>query len=195
MNITIKEIDHSRFIMHLMKELEKVAIYVGIPEDTTERKVKQKKDKEEKPSEMTNAMLLAIHTKGSPLNGLPARPVLEPAIEDPDNKKRINDHLLKAAILSVSGDVTGFRTEIEKAGMTAQNAARQWFVNPKNNWAPNTLSTVRRKLSRSKSKTAQEHLEEFYRRVEMGESMDGLDRPLIDTGQMRKSITYVIKDA
>lgn len=59
------------------------------------------------------------------------------------------------------------KPELEKAGMIAQNASRAWFTNPANNWMPNTEETIKRK---------------------------GSDKPLIDTAEMRKSITYVVKE-
>lgn len=186
----------SFYLDAVLKQMDKISVYVGIPADAPERKLPRKKgDSEEKTdTQTTNAQLLAIHTNGSPLTGLPARPVLQPAIEDPDNKKRINALMFDAALKGFKGDKAGFKSRMEKVGILAQNVARQWFVNPKNNWAPNKPSTIRRKLSRSKSRSAQEALEEFYRRLETGESMEGLDRPLIDTGQLRKSITYVLKE-
>ena len=55
---------------------------------------------------------------------------------------------------------------LKATGMKAQNVVRAWFVNPKNNWPPNSPATIAAK---------------------------GSDRPLIDTAEMRKSITYVIK--
>jgi len=180
----------------ILEHIKKFSLYVGIPEDTSERKSpKRKGEAESRVDEgMNNAQLLFIHTNGSPIKGLPARPVLEPAIEDPDNKKRINALMFDATLKGFKGDKAGFKSGMEKVGILAQNVARQWFVNPKNNWAPNKPSTIRRKLSRSKSRSAQEVLEEFYRRLETGESMEGLDRPLIDTAQMRKSITYVLEE-
>ena len=57
---------------------------------------------------------------------------------------------------------------LEKVGMEGQNIARDWFTNPSNNWAPNAKSTIDKK---------------------------GSDRPLIgETGHLRGSITYVVKD-
>ena len=42
-----------------------------------------------------------------------------------------------------------------------------WFENPQNGWPPNSPRTIRRK---------------------------GSDQPLVDTGEMRKAITYVVRD-
>lgn len=55
---------------------------------------------------------------------------------------------------------------IESAGKLAQEAAYDWFTNPANGWAPNAPSTIREK---------------------------GSDQPMIDTGEMRRSIRYVVR--
>ncbi len=140
----------------LLKQLEEASVYVGIPESASERK----------DGEMTNAQILAVNTQGSPLRGLPARPLLEPAMEDPENKEKVNRHLLQAAKQGVQGNSGGFLQELERAGMVAQNLVRAWFVNSKNNWPPLSPVTIEAK---------------------------GSDRPLIDTGQLRKAITYVVR--
>lgn len=57
---------------------------------------------------------------------------------------------------------------LHKAGQLAVNVVKDWFVNPINMWPPNAPSTVERK---------------------------GSDRPLIDTGNLRNSITYVVANA
>ncbi|WP_436663552.1 hypothetical protein ACOALA_13495 [Alicyclobacillus acidoterrestris] len=54
---------------------------------------------------------------------------------------------------------------LHKAGMLGVNAARDWFYNPENKWPANSPSTVKLK---------------------------GSDRPNIDTGNLRNSITYVV---
>ena len=51
--------------------------------------------------------------------------------------------------------------------MLAQSAAQNWFENPKNNWVPNAKSTIKKK---------------------------GSNIPLVDTNELRKSITYVLRD-
>lgn len=158
----VHKIDNAIYVKQLLKQMEKAAVYVGVPEDTTERK---KDPNAKKP--MTNSYLLAIHTHGSPLRNILARPVLEPAITDQDNKDKINRHLLLAAQSMVKKDKTNFMLELERAGMQAQNAARRWFVNPKNNWPPLSAATKASK---------------------------GSEQPLIDTGQLRKSITYAVRE-
>lgn len=179
--------DQTAEIKKLLDELAKKQVYVGIPEGS------------ERPGEqgqpITNAQLLYvhthgirkkvmrdemnpkvesgestysqayqmwIHTHGSPLWHAPPRPVLEPAIEH--SKEIISAQLQKALQAALDGQ--DYMPELEKAGMLGQNAARDWFTNPANGWAPNAPSTIKEK---------------------------GSDRPLVDQGEMRKAITYVIE--
>ena len=56
------------------------------------------------------------------------------------------------------------------AGMYAQNASRSWFTNPENNWPPNSPAVIAIKKRKGSTNP----------------------RPLIDTGELRKSITYFV---
>jgi hypothetical protein len=156
----------------LEKVLAKLAekpVYVGIPKENTKRPE----------GGMTNAALLAIHSKGSPLRNLPARPVIEPAIEDPNNKAKISKYLLAAAKKGLGGDQSGFIAGLNAAGLQAQNACRDWFENPNNGWEPLAESTIKAKV----------------RKYGKGKDVDVSSIiPLVDTGEMRKAISYVIGD-
>lgn len=108
---------------------------------------------------------LYVQTHGSPAYAIAPRPVLEPAIRD--SKEAIGKQIAGAYRAAMRGDMAGAERGLELAGMVAQNAARAWFENPKNQWPPNSARTIKAK---------------------------GSDSPLIDTGEMRKSITYVIRN-
>ena len=108
---------------------------------------------------------LYIQTHGSPLWQIPPRPVLEPAIEA--NKKPIANQLKMGLKAAVDGNVQETENYLHKAGMVAENAAKAWFENPANKWPPNSPKTIAKK---------------------------GSDSPLIDTGEMRKAITHVIRE-
>ena len=114
---------------------------------------------------VNNAELLYIHTHGSPVRHIPPRPVLQPAIEA--NRQAIGKQLAYAAQEALKGNVLRAEQGLERAGMVAQNVARGWFDNPDNGWAPNSPRTIAKK---------------------------GSSHPLIDTGEMRKAITYVVRD-
>lgn len=140
--------------------LRKNAVYVGIPEEAP---------RDPNTSDITNADLLFIHTNGSPINNIPARPVIEPAIAK--DKERLSKMLAKAAKLAMDYKTTEAIDQLRKVGIRGQNVSRAWFVDPDNGWPPNSLRVQAAK--RAKGSTD--------------------PKPLIDTGELRKSITYFVK--
>ena len=139
-----------------LQEIARKQVYVGVPEDKTARN-----------DEMTNAGLVYLHTNGSALAGEPARPIIEPAIRARDNHDRITAELKRAAQAALDDDPAESAERLNRAGLLGANAAKRWFTDPRNNWAPNSPATIARK---------------------------GSDSPLIDTGQMRRSITYLVEE-
>lgn len=119
---------------------------------------------------ITNAELLFIHTNGSPIRNIPPRPVIEPAIED--DKAVISKLMGNATKHALNGEETAAMKELEKAGLEAQSASQDWFDNPKNGWPPNSPSVMAAKIKKGSTDP----------------------KPLIDTGELRKSITYVVRD-
>lgn len=113
----------------------------------------------------TNAEKLYYNSMGSPLKKIPSRKVLEPAIED--KLDEIGFELNKGVVMGLVAGEEEMDKAYNRAGLMAQQACVNWFDNPKNNWAPNAPYTIKQK---------------------------GSDSPLIDTGEMRKSITYIIED-
>lgn len=113
----------------------------------------------------SEAHSLYMESHGSALWHIPPRPVLEPSVEA--NKERIGKQLAKASVEAIRGDVDKRDLYLDRAGQVAENAAKKWFENPENGWPPNAPATIRAK---------------------------GSDSPLIDTGEMRKAITHVIRE-
>lgn len=142
-----------------MKFMKENSVYVGIPQEETTR------DEDG----ITNAELLFIHTNGSPKNNIPARPVIEPAIKN--DQERLTSMMKKASRLALEGDKQEAIRQLKLVGMRGQNISRAWFVNPDNGWAPNSPGVYRRKLAKGSTDP----------------------KPLIDTGELRKSITYVVE--
>ena len=144
-----------------LEQLENTQMLVGIPAEDSEPKDGAK---------INNAALLYIHSNGSPKNKIPARPVIEPALED--SKERLGELIGQATKSAMLGDSTGMQQNLERAGKAGQNAAKDWFTNPKNNWKPLKPQTAKRKESKGST----------------------VERPLIDTGSLRNSITYVLRE-
>jgi hypothetical protein len=142
-----------RTVAAQLAAIGKVDVLVGIPQANASRPSEQ----------VNNAELMYIHTNGSPIKHIPARPVIEPAIEA--NRPAIVRELEQALEAVFEQDPLQARAHLEAAGIVGRNAAIRWFTDPRNGWPPNAPSTIARK---------------------------GSDRPLIDTGQLRRAITYVV---
>ncbi len=186
--VTSKVTSKAAIVKAALAALAKKEVFVGIPADNTSRTddndinnaellyihthgVRHRNMRSEMEKNMAKGMkysaahALYIREHGSPMMSVPPRPVLQPAIEA--NKERIGTQLAAAGKAALQGNVELFEKNLHQAGMIAASAAHGWFENPDNGWPPNTEQTIRRK---------------------------GSDQPLVDTGEMRKAITYVVRD-
>jgi phage gpG-like protein len=127
-----------------------------------------KAEREEGDTEpINNAQLGYIHEYGAPASNIPARPFLIPGVAHAQDS--INNHLQKAVKAAMSGDDEKVDVELNATGLIAQAGARN-EINNGNFEALSARTLVdRRKRGRTGSK------------------------PLIDTGQLRNAITYVIR--
>ena len=179
--------DGESFIKEAIGTLENSKVYVGIPEAETNRK-KNKKEA------VTNAGLLFIHTNGSPIRHIPARPVIEPSIEA--NHESLEEGLHAAAGLVLDGEKYKAEVMLKKVGTLGANGAKAWFTDPRNGWRQNAPSTIRRKLGKLTGKRRRKALDILNSVDEnmplVGTSaLDEINTPLIDTAQMRRAITHV----
>lgn len=183
-----------------ISEASKVKVLVGIPADyasrgqqeginnaellyihtngVAKRKARQEIEKQIKSGfsgpygtvrEKVFQMFMLEH--GSPAYSVPPRPVIEPAlmsIKQPISKK-LGDALLKF----IAGDDKGSKIALKELGIMCQSECQKWFENPKNNWPPLAQSTIEAKRKK--------HNKPDYDPI-----------PLVDTGALRQSITYVI---
>lgn len=176
--VTVSKSGNSQQFIQNVMNATRVAAFVGIPEASSRQRqsilrqmasgAKGKKRgrlMQLAAERVTNAQLLFIHSKGSPMRNIPARPVLEPAIASPSGKASINPELTSAARAMLTGDKREAIRYLNRAAMAGRNAARRWFDS--GNLAPNAPSTIRRK---------------------------GSDHPLIDTGAMKAAITGLVKE-
>ena len=178
--------DGESFIKEAMGTLENAKVYVGIPEAETNR--------ESQKDEVTNAGLLFIHTNGSPIRHIPARPVIEPSIEA--NHEPIEQGLHATADYVLDGKKAEANQMLKKVGTLGANNAKKWFTDSRNGWRQNSPETIRRKLSKLTGKRLRKALDVLNSVSEnmplVGTTaLDEINTPLIDTGQMRRAITWV----
>jgi hypothetical protein len=184
----VSPIDRTSDLAKQLKNLSGKQVYIGIPEGSENNRATVGGD-------ITNAELLYIHTHGVRRKAM--REEMNPKIEagmkyskayqlfiqsngsplwhspprpviEPAiqfHKDIIAKQLRKVLEVALNGGNPD--QELHKVGMLGQNIVRDWFTNPSNGWPANAESTVQ---------------------------MKGSDRPLIDQGELRKSITYVIKE-
>lgn len=119
-------------------------------------------------SPITNAEIGWVMEMGSPEQNIPPRPHLEPGIRA--GKESIVKYLRMAAELALKGAPERMMRALHAAGMAGATAVKNKIdVGPFMPLAPRTLAERRRR------------------------GRTGI-KPLIDTGQYRNAITYVVRD-
>lgn len=136
-----------------LRQVQKAEVLVGIPATATLRTG----------DSINNASLLFLLTHGSPLQNLPATPILEPSIIL--SQKLFLPHMEAAAKATLDKNPELAEQELNKAGTVAANGAKRYFTEG-NNWPPNKPATIRKK---------------------------GSDKRNIDKGALRRSITHVLQ--
>ena len=176
----------------MTKALEKLSrkqALVGVPEETSTRPedgdkinnaellyilshgVRKRAMREEMQKNIDSGMAyskahsLYLQEHGSPLWQIPPRPVLEPGIKS--RQGAIAKQLAGAVTAAIHDDEHGVDQCLHQAGQIGEDGAKAWFENPANQWPPNSPKTIQKK---------------------------GSDAPMIDTGEMRKSITHVVRE-
>lgn len=117
---------------------------------------------------ISNAALAYIHQFGAPAANIPARPFLYEGIEDAQEK--IVGQLGKGGKAALDGDSAGVDKALNSAGLVAQNSVKA-RIN-EGDFTPLAPSTVAARKRKG----------------------DDDPKPLVDTGQLRNSITYVVVD-
>jgi hypothetical protein len=111
---------------------------------------------------ITNAELGYLAETGSPGSNVPARPFLIPGVTRAQTAAAV---ILRAGFQESIDNAQPVQVALDKAGVLAENSVKRWFTDPANGWAPNSAATIARK---------------------------GSSQPLIDTGELRRSVTHVV---
>ena len=119
------------------------------------------------PSPIDNATIGYINEFGAPERNIPARPHLLPGIEKVQSA--ISNQLRKAGEAALSGADGGVDRGLNAAGLIAQNSVRATVT--EGGFTPLSERTLKARKARGRTG----------------------DKPLIDTGQYRRALTYVIR--
>src|SRR5260364_282797 len=173
LNITTDRLDAVLKAIHLLVHKEGLE---GIPADAPEG---------QEENEPGNAPWGCLHETGSPARNIPARPFLVPGVRSA--QKRINRYFEQSASAALDGHMEQVDKALHRAGLAAQNAVRAKMT--EGPFKPLAESTLQARARRGRIGAAIEL--ERRRRGHTPENANA--KPLIDTGQLRKSITYVVR--
>ncbi|MFY2645657.1 MULTISPECIES: hypothetical protein [Achromobacter] len=121
----------------------------------------------EEDTPLSNAQIGYILDNGSPMANIPPRPFLVPGVENAQDE--IVEDFRGGAKAALEGSPAGVERALVRAGLRAQNSVRAMIQDgPFEALAPRTLAD-RKKRGRTGEK------------------------PLLDTGQLRNSVTYVVR--
>lgn len=115
-----------------------------------------------------NAAIGYINENGSPAQNIPPRPHLKPGVKsvEPD----FLPHLKVAAQKALEGNAEGAVASLERAGTVAANGVKRYITIT--GFTPLADATIANRLRRGRTG----------------------NKPLIDTGEYRRSITHVVRD-
>lgn len=115
-----------------------------------------------------NAAIGYINENGSPAQNIPPRPHLKPGVKsvEPD----FLPHLKAAAQKALEGNAEGAVASLDRAGTVAANGVKRYITIT--GFTPLADATIANRLRRGRTG----------------------NKPLIDTGEYRRSITHVVRD-
>jgi len=178
-------------LMKAVKALTKTEVLVGIPDQNAERKPEEG----EKTAPSNNAIIGYTMEFGDTEKNIPARPFLVPGVQDA--RDDIASALKKAGQKALSGDTDTSEKALIGAGTKAASSVRAKIVSGP--FAPLSQKTIEARAHRKNSPN--QRAKKYLKLAKQGVPLDvlndpgvGLANPLLDTGQLRNSVTFVLRD-
>lgn len=168
--------DNVAAVMKSIAALNKSRVMVGVPSETAGR---------DDGGPVNNAEIGYIMETGDPSHNIPARPFLVPGVNSV--RDEIADRFRTAGKRALDGDVAVIDKMLSAIGMVGQQAIQNKIKNGP--FAPLAESTLRNRARRGRKGAAKELLS----RAAGNDPDNSNARPLIDTGELLKSITYVLR--
>lgn len=151
-------------VMKGVKALTRSEVLIGIPDTRAERKPV---DGETGPP-TSNALIGYVQEFGSPEKNIPARPFLIPGVQS--IKDKAIPVLKKAGQAALEGDGKDVAKSLMTVGLMGQGAVQRKIT--EGPFEPLSERTLKAREARGRAGT----------------------KPLLDTGQLRASVTFVLRD-
>jgi hypothetical protein len=173
---TITVQDRVEAVLASIHDLTKQDVMIGIPDSTAGRKS----------GPISNAAIGYIQETGDPARNLPARPFLVPGVMKVEAKAA--EMLGAGAAKALDGDRQAGASSLVKAGLLASSSVKRTITEGAG-FAPLSLATLKARAARGRKGAAAEIASRAA-----GNAPDASNaRPLIDTGQLRNAVTYVLR--
>lgn len=168
MTVTLRKTTKISFkqIEKNFREMGRQRVLIGIPKSMAARSTGE-----------SNAAIGYIQEKGAPKANIPPRPFLIPGVK---KVELVCAALLKEASPIALQDEALVGATLNKVGLRAVVSVVDMFTN--NSWPALSKATIRARLRKMAPGNAKKFSEGH-----------GALRPLIDTGQLRRSITYIVR--
>jgi hypothetical protein len=189
-------------IARATKKLSRTRVLVGIPADTTERRMTAYQEAHnmlrggKAPESINNAALGYIHEFGSPARNIPGRPFLVPGVKN--SRGRWEKYLRQVAKAALEGQDGIMDRALNAAGQVAVDAVKATITAgiPPPIKPASMAARARHRLGGGANAAAREAYRGFHERYEAGIETSvtgGGVTPLIDTAQLLNSITYSVE--
>lgn len=180
-------LDKTKEFFAALEELTSKSVFVGVPSTNLSRE-----QTPGEPNAPNNAVIGYVMENGDPARNIPARPFLIPAVKA--NQTEIVRRLKEISAAAMAADVGKIQQLRAQLGLYAQRAVQQKITDgPFQPLAEATLEArVRRKFGKGAAGSRKGARLELARRAAGLPAGTDLARPLIDTGQLRRAITYVV---
>jgi hypothetical protein len=185
MGLEIKK-DGLADLLRAVKSLTGSEVLVGIPDTKAERQPEPGE-----PHPASNATIGYTMEFGEPDKNIPARPFLLPGIQSV--KDKIINRMRAGGEAALKGRKDAVEKTMEGAGLIAANAVQQKITDGP--FAPLAPATIQARADRGR-KGAKQYLKLLKQGVPADVLNDpgvGLVKPLIDTGQLRRAVSYVVR--
>lgn len=178
--------DNTKAFQKAINALASNRVYAGVPATEAGRK--------EEGQAVNNAELMFIHENGAPEANIPARPVVHPAIAA--SRAQLNAAFKNTGKQAMAGGgVAAVLKGLTAIGFIAQNAMRRRITDgPFAPLSPKTIAARARKRGTKRRKGEQQYLDAVAGGMApaAAQAAAGI-KPLIDTGQLRRALTFVIR--
>jgi hypothetical protein len=172
-------LDKTHDLLKALDELVNKSVFVGIPSTRLARK-----PVEGETDQPNNAVIGYTMENGDGARNIPPRPFLVPGVKSvqPDVVKRLRE----IGKVALDGDLNKMRSLREQLGLFTARAVQQKITDGP--FTPLADATVEARARRGRKGAKKE----LARRAAGLPAGTDLVRPLIDTGQLRRAVTYVI---